>query len=80
MHNIVILGANFAGTSTAHYLLRHVLPRLDDLDVSSKNHYRITLISPSDHTFWKSMCLISFQPACHGIAFHERRTCLEEIK
>lgn len=50
MHDIVILGANFAGTSTAHYLLRHVLPHLNS---SSKNSYKVTLISPSDHTFFK---------------------------
>lgn len=49
-HNIVILGANLAGTGTAHYLLRHVLPHLNS---SSKIGYKVTLISPSDHTFFK---------------------------
>ncbi|KAH8650953.1 AMID-like mitochondrial oxidoreductase [Tricladium varicosporioides] len=50
MHNIVILGANFAGTGTAHYLLRHVLPNLDS---SLETSYKVTLISPSNHTFYK---------------------------
>ena len=49
MHNIVILGGNFAGVSTAHYLLRHVLPLLKN----EKTEYKVTLISPSDHTFFK---------------------------
>jgi apoptosis-inducing factor 2 len=49
MHNIVILGGNFAGVSTAHYLLRHVLPLL----TNEKSQYKVTLVSPSDHTFFK---------------------------
>jgi NADH dehydrogenase FAD-containing subunit len=51
MHNIVILGGNFSGVSTAHYLLRHVLPHLNSN--SEKQTYKVTLISPSDHTFFK---------------------------
>lgn len=51
VYNIVILGGNFAGASTAHYLLRHVLPLLDSTD--SKATYKVTLVSPSDHTFFK---------------------------
>lgn len=50
MHNIVILGGNFAGATTAHYLLRHVLPHLNSTD---KAAYKVTLVSPSDHTFFK---------------------------
>lgn len=49
MHNIVILGGNFAGVSTAHYLLRHVFPLLK----GEKTEYKVTLVSPSDHTFFK---------------------------
>jgi NADH dehydrogenase FAD-containing subunit len=49
MHNIVILGGNFAGVSAAHYILRHVLPLLNN----EKSAYKVTLISPSDHTFFK---------------------------
>jgi apoptosis-inducing factor 2 len=52
MHNIVILGGNFAGVSTAHYLLRHVLPSLNST-TGDRSEYKVTLISPSDHTFYK---------------------------
>ncbi|PVH70959.1 FAD/NAD(P)-binding domain-containing protein [Cadophora sp. DSE1049] len=51
MHNIVILGGNFAGASTAHYLLRHVIPLLNSN--ADKISYKVTLVSPSDHTFFK---------------------------
>ncbi|KAB8224330.1 FAD/NAD(P)-binding domain-containing protein [Aspergillus novoparasiticus] len=47
-HNIVILGGNFAGVGVAHYILRHVFPAL-----SPSTNYHITLVSPSDHTFYK---------------------------
>ncbi|TVY16847.1 Oxidoreductase ptaL [Lachnellula arida] len=50
MHNIVILGGNFAGVGAAHYILRHVFPSLNS---SEKAQYKVTLISPSDHTFFK---------------------------
>lgn len=49
MHSIVILGGNFGGVSTAHYLLRHVLPSLN----STTGEFKVTLISPSDRTFYK---------------------------
>lgn len=52
MHNIVILGGNLSGLPTAHYLLRHVLPHLNQAD-GGKPQYTVTLISPSDHTFFK---------------------------
>ncbi|KAH8790783.1 hypothetical protein BGZ57DRAFT_27138 [Hyaloscypha finlandica] len=51
MHNIVILGGNYAGANTAHYLLRHVLPLLNSN--GDKPAYKVTLVSPSDHTFFK---------------------------
>lgn len=51
MHNIVILGGNFSGVNTAHYLLRHVLPLLNSN--TDKTAYKVTLVSPSDHTFYK---------------------------
>ncbi len=51
MHNIVVLGGNFSGVSTAHYLLRHVLPHLNSN--TEKQSYKVTLVSPSDHTFFK---------------------------
>lgn len=48
--NIVVLGANFAGIPTAHYLLRHVLPPLNSMGVGT---YIVTLVSPSTHFFFK---------------------------
>ncbi|TVY91639.1 Oxidoreductase [Lachnellula willkommii] len=50
MHNIVILGGNFAGVGAAHYILRHVL---SSFNTGEKSQYKVTLISPSDHTFFK---------------------------
>ena len=51
-HNIIIVGANFGGIGVAHYLLRHTIPLLE-----SQNHksttYKVTLISPSTHFFFK---------------------------
>ncbi|KAH6694257.1 hypothetical protein BKA61DRAFT_712180 [Leptodontidium sp. MPI-SDFR-AT-0119] len=52
MHDIVILGGNFSGVSTAHYLLRHILPPLRSAN-GGRSEYKLTLISPSDHTFFK---------------------------
>jgi NADH dehydrogenase FAD-containing subunit len=52
MHNIVILGGNFSGVSTAHYLLRHVLPSLNST-ASESPAFKVTLVSPSDRTFFK---------------------------
>ena len=50
-HEIVILGGNFGGISSAHYLLRHTIPALTAKDPSQK--YHVTLISPSTHFFFK---------------------------
>ncbi|KAI1616826.1 hypothetical protein EDD37DRAFT_60227 [Exophiala viscosa] len=49
--NIVILGGSYAGVSTAHYLLKHVLPKLPN-----KKAYKVILVSTSD----QAMC----RPAC----------------
>ena len=49
--NIVILGGSYAGVSTAHYLLKHVLPKLPN-----KGAYKVILVSTSD----QAMC----RPAC----------------
>ncbi|MCJ1348221.1 hypothetical protein MMC31_006452, partial [Peltigera leucophlebia] len=51
VHDIVIVGANFAGIGTAHYLLRHTVPALETRNKSTT--YRVILISPSTHFFWK---------------------------
>lgn len=51
VHDIVVVGANIAGIGTAHYLLKHTIPALE-----AQNHsttYKLTLISPSTHFFWK---------------------------
>lgn len=54
MHNIVILGGNIAGVTLAHYLLREVLPSLNaGIEDGQQSGYKITLVSPSDHTFYK---------------------------
>ena len=44
--NIVILGGSYAGTSTAHYLLKHVIPKLPD-----SSSYQVVLISASSEIF-----------------------------
>ncbi|KAK4934297.1 hypothetical protein LTR10_024390 [Elasticomyces elasticus] len=49
--DIVILGGSYAGVSTAHYLLKHVLPKLPN-----KEAYKVILVSTSD----QAMC----RPAC----------------
>ena len=51
VHDIVIVGANIAGIGTAHYLLRHTVPALEARNKSTT--YRVILISPSTHFFWK---------------------------
>ena len=50
-HEIIILGANFAGLGVSHYLLKHTIPAL--LSLSSTKTYHITLVSPSTHFFFK---------------------------
>ncbi|ORY28806.1 hypothetical protein BCR39DRAFT_533967 [Naematelia encephala] len=41
---IVVLGGSYAGASTAHYILKHVIPSLP-----TKNEYNVILISASTH-------------------------------
>lgn len=50
-YNITILGGSFAGLSIAHYLLRHTIPALEASNESRK--YKVTLITPSTHFFFK---------------------------
>jgi NADH dehydrogenase FAD-containing subunit len=52
MHNITILGGNISGVSTAHYLLRHIIPSLNSTAGGSPG-FKVTLISPSDRTYYK---------------------------
>lgn len=49
-HNIVILGASFAGLAVAHDVLGRILSDLHDALTDSR--YRVVLISPSDSIYW----------------------------
>ncbi|KAK2041096.1 FAD/NAD(P)-binding domain-containing protein [Colletotrichum somersetense] len=49
--HIAILGGSYGGISTAHYLLRHVLPRLPRPD-----EYQVVLVSPSTQAMCRQAC------------------------
>ena len=49
-HQIVIIGASFGGIPTAHGLLKEVLPQVS---ATSKQTYKVVLISPSPDFYWK---------------------------
>lgn len=49
-YEIVILGAHHAGISTAHYLLRYVLPSLSKLTPETK--YHVTIVAPHTEYFY----------------------------
>ncbi|KAJ5321438.1 hypothetical protein N7476_004440 [Penicillium atrosanguineum] len=49
--NILILGASYAGVSTAHYLLKHAIPKLPDPE-----SYKIVLVSPSTEILCRPAC------------------------
>ena len=50
-HEIVILGANFGGLGTAHYILKHTIPALKSLDFSRS--YHVTVVGPSTSFYFK---------------------------
>jgi NADH dehydrogenase FAD-containing subunit len=50
VRNIVVIGAAWAGQSTAHYFLRHILPTLKS---TSGSLYRVVLIDSSSHFYYK---------------------------
>lgn len=50
-HEIVLLGGNFGGVGAAHYLLRHVIPALKQLDKTTT--FNITLVTPNTRLFFK---------------------------
>lgn len=50
-HEIVILGGNFGGVGAAHYLLRHTIPSLQQIDKSKSLH--VTLVTPNTRLFFK---------------------------
>ena len=49
--NIVILGGSYGGVSTAHYLLKHVLPRIPE-----PTTYQVILISASSQAMCRQAC------------------------
>ncbi|KAK5455258.1 hypothetical protein LTS15_005978 [Exophiala xenobiotica] len=49
--NIVILGGSYGGISTAHYLLKHVVPKLPD-----SLSYQVVLASTSDQAMCRLAC------------------------
>ncbi|KAJ5112879.1 hypothetical protein N7456_001413 [Penicillium angulare] len=49
--NLVVLGGSYAGVSTAHYLLKHVVPQLPN-----KESYQVILISSSSETMCRPAC------------------------
>ncbi|KAK4868211.1 hypothetical protein LT330_007409 [Penicillium expansum] len=49
--NIVILGGSYGGVSTAHYLLKHVVPQL-----ANKESYQIVLVSTSSQAICRPAC------------------------
>ncbi|KAL8977951.1 MAG: hypothetical protein Q9177_006526 [Variospora cf. flavescens] len=51
VHNIVVIGASYAGLGTAHYLLRHTIPALEKANSTTK--YKLTLISAATHFYHK---------------------------
>lgn len=49
--NIVILGGSYGGVSTAHYLLRHIIP-----DLAAEQGYQVVLVSSSSHVMCRPAC------------------------
>ena len=49
-HQVVIIGASYAGIPVAHGLLQQVFPAVA---TSEKRKYRVVLIAPNDHFYWK---------------------------
>ena len=50
IHQVVVIGASFGGISTAHGLLKDIFP---SLSASQKQKYKVVLIAPNDHFYWK---------------------------
>ncbi|KAH9216142.1 hypothetical protein DL95DRAFT_522845 [Leptodontidium sp. 2 PMI_412] len=47
-HEILILGGHYSGINVAHYLLRHVIPKLTTPSTS----YHVTIVTPNIEFFW----------------------------
>ncbi|KAL8931883.1 MAG: hypothetical protein Q9216_007038 [Gyalolechia sp. 2 TL-2023] len=52
MHQIVVIGASYAGLGTAHYLLKHTIPALENANNGSTK-YKLVLISATTHFYHK---------------------------
>ncbi|XMA08895.1 hypothetical protein WAI453_001686 [Rhynchosporium graminicola] len=53
-HEILILGGHHSGLQLAHYLLRHVVPKLTQASSSTSppTTYHITIVTPNTEFFW----------------------------
>lgn len=51
VHDILVVGGSFAGLSTAHYLLRHTIPKLEASN--SGQTYKLTLVSTTERFLFK---------------------------
>lgn len=51
VHDIVVVGGSFAGLGTAHYLLRHTIPKLKASN--SGQTYKLTLVSTTERFLFK---------------------------
>lgn len=49
-HEVLILGGHHSGVNVAHYLLRHVIPKLTKLSPSTA--YHVTIVTPNVEFFW----------------------------
>ncbi|KAL8899587.1 MAG: hypothetical protein Q9207_006123 [Kuettlingeria erythrocarpa] len=52
VHNIVVIGASYAGLGTAHYLLRHTIPALEKAN-NGATKYKLTVISATTQFYHK---------------------------
>ncbi|KAH7417724.1 hypothetical protein BKA64DRAFT_658676 [Cadophora sp. MPI-SDFR-AT-0126] len=49
-HEILILGGHHSGINVAHYLLRHVVPKVSKLTPSTR--YHVTIVTPNTEFYW----------------------------
>ncbi|MAB90535.1 MAG: hypothetical protein CMJ90_13910 [Planctomycetes bacterium] len=49
-HEILILGGHHSGINVAHYLLRHVIPKVSKLSPSTS--YHVTIVTPNTEFYW----------------------------
>jgi NADH dehydrogenase FAD-containing subunit len=66
--NIVVLGASFGGLGVAHYVAKHILPKL----LASNDNYTLHIVAPSTHFWWNIAApreLVSVEEMKHGDCF-----------